>query len=264
MTFPRTVVALQPYMHLRPVDGGFAVDTAPSGHGGVYGALQLLQLVLAAERAEPGMRVLSLHTAFLAGGRSDRPLEIAVERMQRGQSFANATLTMAQGRVPISRTVVLLTSDEPDFLRHQSPAPRRAPADDWPEWDWALWPGVTRRAPGGEKGGLTLRLGLSGLALPPTQARALTAMTTEPLVLMALLGLAAEPWAFRQGSGNVVTHTVTLLEPVETRAGLVASVDASYAGHGRAHGGGRVTDDDGNLLATFQSTGVLRGAGRPA
>jgi acyl-CoA thioesterase-2 len=58
--------------------------------------------------------------------------------------------------------------------------------------------------------------------------------------------------------GNVLTQTVTFLEPVRTDGGLVLDVEPTYAGQGRAHGGGRISDDSGRLLATFSTTGVLR------
>ena len=57
----------------------------------------------------------------------------------------------------------------------------------------------------------------------------------------------------------MLTQSVTLLEPIGATEGVVVSGVPAYAGHGRAHGGGTVTDDDGRLLATFQTTGVLRG-----
>jgi acyl-CoA thioesterase-2 len=122
-----------------------------------------------------------------------------------------------------------------------------------------LWPGPTWRAPTGGSGELALRLGLEEPIPDPTVGRALTAMATEASVMSALIALSEGPWEFRQGSGNVVTHTVSLLEPIGDQAGLIVVAVPTYAGRGRAHGSGRVTDDDGRLLATFSTTGVLRG-----
>jgi acyl-CoA thioesterase-2 len=203
--------------------------------------------------------VLSLHTAFVDGGRSGEPAEIAVEYAQRGRSFSNATLTTTQGPRVISRAVVLMTGDEPDFLRHQSPSARRASTRGWTEVPAGLWPGAAWRAPARDTGESTVRLDVEGLAGDAAVGRALTAMATEAAVMSALIALAEGGWQFRQGSGNVLTQSVTLLEPIGASAGMVVSATPSYAGRGRAHGSGTVTDDDGRLLATFQTTGVLRG-----
>jgi acyl-CoA thioesterase-2 len=262
MTFPRTMAALAPLMDLRPTEHGFVVDTLPSPHGAIYGSLELLQHVLVAERAEPGKRVLSLHTSFISGGRSGEPAEITVEFHQRGRSFANATLTMSQRGALISRATALMSADEPDFLRSQSPAPRRVPGERWTEQETGLWPGPVWAAPPHGTGEVELRLGVRGVVPDAGVGRALTAMATEAPVMSALIATIEGPWQFAQGSSNVLTHTVTLLEPVGTQDAVIVSALPAYAGRGRAHGSGRVTDDDGRLLATFQTTGVLR-APRP-
>ncbi|SEP04917.1 acyl-CoA thioesterase domain-containing protein [Trujillonella endophytica] len=261
--FPRTPAELAPLLDLRPRERGFTVDTLPTDHGAILGAHELLQQVLAAERAAPGKRVLSLHTVFSSGGRSGEPVDIAVETTQSGRSFAGVTLTLTQGPLLISRAVVLLTADEPDTLHHRAPGPRPAPPDDWTEIDWGLWPGRTwQRAPG-ESGEVAQRLATEGLAGDPGVERGLIAMSTEALVMSALITRLEGGFAFRQGSSNVLAQSVTFLEPVDGAEALVVTAVPTYAGRGRAHGTGTVTDDDGRLLATFQTTGVLRGPSRP-
>ncbi|WP_029431363.1 acyl-CoA thioesterase domain-containing protein [Blastococcus sp. URHD0036] len=262
MTLPRTLDELAPLMDLRPTERGFTVATLATEHGAIMGAYQLLQQVLAAERADPDKRVLSLHTAFVHGGRSGEPVDIAVEFGQRGRSFSSATLTTTQDGRLVSRAVVLLTADEPDFLRHQAPAPRPASAQDWTEVA-GLWPGASWRSRAGTPGESVVRLGVEGVVPDGTVGRALTAMATEGAVMSALIEM-SEGWEFRQGSANVLTQSVTLLEPIGSTGGVVVTGAANYAGRGRAHGTGTVTDDDGRLLATFQTTGVLRGPAPPA
>jgi acyl-CoA thioesterase-2 len=263
VTFPRTLAELAPLMELRPTERGFTVATLPTEHGAIMGALELLQQVLAAERTHPGKRVLSLHSVFAAGGRSGDPLDITVETTQNGRSFAGATLTMSQGPLLVSRAVVLLTADEPDSVRHRAAGPGPTAADQWAESEWGLWPGRTwQRHPRGS-GEVAQRLATAGLTGDPGVERALTAMATEALVMSALIGRVEGGFEFRQGSSNVLAQSVTLLEPVGDAAALVVSAVPTYAGRGRAHGAGTVTDDDGRLLATFQTTGVLRGPARP-
>ena len=52
-------------------------------------------------------------------------------RCTSGRAFASTTVTISQGDRLCTRSLVLLTADEPDFIRHADPAPAVAsPGDD--------------------------------------------------------------------------------------------------------------------------------------
>lgn len=260
----RTLTDLAPLMELRPTDTGFRAQTFETGHGAIFGAYLLFQQVLAAERAIPGKRVLSLQTIFANGGRSGEPIDIVVETLQEGRSFASVTLSFQQDGIVVSRALALMTTDEDDFLRHQSSRASTVRWQEWPERDPGLWPGTARQSPNSSLNGLSVRLGLDEPVTDPSVARALVALCSEPEVITSFIRFGGVPDApAGRVPGNVLTQTVTLLEPVRHDAGVVLQVDPTYSGQGRSHGSGLVTDEAGRLLATFSTTGVLR-APRPA
>jgi acyl-CoA thioesterase-2 len=230
----------------------------PTAHGAIFGAHLVFQQVLAAEKATAGKRVLSLQTTFANGGRSGEPVTISIETMQSGRSFATLAITFRQQQVVLTRALALMTADEDDYLRHQIPA---ATTTDWASWPIrysANWPGWIRRSPASSLEQVSLCFGLDESVSDPSVARALLAAGTEYEVMGAMLDFAGVPAApAGKMPANVLTHTVTLLEPIDPRA-LVMTIEPTYTGHGRVNGSGRVVDEQGLLLATFTTTGVLR------
>ncbi|MCW2521765.1 MAG: Acyl-CoA thioesterase, partial [Frankiales bacterium] len=129
----------------------------------------------------------------------------------------------------------------------------------WTQRATGLWPGRTRRDPSSSLDTVTLALELDEPVAEASLARALVALATEPEVMNALLEY-GDVTAAADGRmpANVLTTTVTFLEPADLSGPLILRAAPSYAGRGRAHGGGAVLDANGRLLATYVSTGVLR------
>jgi acyl-CoA thioesterase-2 len=244
--------------NIRQIDGEYEVATTPTPHGGIFGAYQLFQLVLVAELAAPGKRVISVQTVFANGGESGKPARIKVETLQNGRSFAFLTLTYFQGDVVISRNEIMLTVDEDDFLHHRNPG---APPVDLPSWELTqpgMWPGQARhwQGSGAEVASLHYRLDEQPSA---TMTRALLALVTEPAVMASMREFNVMPEASAgRMAGNVLVQTITLLEPADLVAGIVLRSTTRYVGQGRIHGEGNIVDVTGQLLATYSTTGVLR------
>ena len=180
---------------LREVEGGFEADTLPTGFGSILGSHLVFQLVLAAERASAGKRVLSLQTIFANGGRSGDPVTISIDTMQSGRSFASLALTIRQEQVVISRALALMTVDEDDYLRHQVPA---ATVTDWSSWPTrysANWPGSVRRSPASSLDQVTLLFALDEPVTDPAIGRALIAVCSEYELMGSLLDFASVPAA---------------------------------------------------------------------
>jgi acyl-CoA thioesterase II len=255
---------LAPLTDLRETPTGFQAETFETAHGAIFGAYLLLQQVVAAERVAPGKRILSLQTLFANGGRSGEPVDIDVQVMQQGRSFSCVSLAFRQYENVLTRALALLTGDEDDYLRHALPrAPVDADPTEWPSTSTGLWPGQAQRSPASGPDRVGLRLHVDEPVTDPSLGRALVALSTEPEVMSALIALGGGGTGSpTRMPGNVLTQTVTFVEPVDVNAGFVLNVFPSYGGHGRAHGVGEVLDDAGTLLATFSSTGVLR-APRP-
>jgi acyl-CoA thioesterase-2 len=255
-----TLADLAPLTDLRETQAGFQAETFETPHGAIFGAHLLLQQVLAAERVAPGKRTLSLQTIFANGGRSGEPVDIDVQVMQQGRSFSCVSLAFRQFDVVITRALALLTSDEDDYLRHERPRAALDPdPSGWPEGPPGQWPGATQLSPASGPDRVSLRLQLDEPVTDPSLARALVALSTEAQVMRVLLDLGGgSTSAPNRVPANVLTQTLTFVEPIDVNAAFVLNVFPSYAGHGRVHGAGEVLDDAGSLLATFSSTGVLR------
>jgi hypothetical protein len=67
--------------------------------------------------------VASIHTVFARGATLDEPLEIEVDQMATGRTFASAAVTIRQGERLCTRSLVLLSAPDPDLIRHQDAAP---------------------------------------------------------------------------------------------------------------------------------------------
>src|SRR3546814_15124945 len=64
------------------------------------------------------MTVKTLHTVFARGVSFADPIDIHVDRMQAGRSFASSTVTISQGDRLCVRSSVLMSATEPDLIRH--------------------------------------------------------------------------------------------------------------------------------------------------
>ncbi len=243
---------------IREISGVYEVATTSTPHGGIFGAYQLFQLVLVAELAVPGKRVISVQTVFANGGASGQPAQIKIDTLQNGRSFAFLTLTYFQGDIVVSRSEIMLTVDEEDFLHHRNAG---APPIDLPSWEptsAGMWPGQARhwQGSGAEVAGLHYWLDEQPT---PTMTRALLALITEPAVMSSMREFNVMPEASAgRMAGNVLVQTITLLEPADLVSGIVLRSTTKYAGQGRIHGDGNIVDVSGQLLATYSTTGVLR------
>jgi acyl-CoA thioesterase-2 len=235
-----------------------------SHHGGVYGAQQLAQQIVLSERLAAGKATHTVHTVFPNPSRWDAPLDVDVEWLQSGQTFANLTLTFRQGGRAVSRADVLLGAEAPDFVRHEAPVPAgwRGPDGASPVRH-PMFPWETRTAPGPWAFGLDLWQRIPDAPADPTMWRALAAFTTEPLAVH-LAALAHEehgtaPLAPGETAASaVLAETVTFVEEIDVRAWHLVRVSAEHAGHGRVLGRGEVRRADGRLSAVFECVGMLR------
>ena len=255
-----TLNDLAPLRDIRRTNEGFDVNTLVTPHGGIYGAYLMFQQVLIAELSAPGKRVISLQTAFANGGVSGEPCQVSVETLQSGRSFTFLSITFRQGDLIVTRAEVMLTIDEPDFLRHDNPWEPIARGADWMTAPSGIWPGSAVRWPDANPSELAVVYSTNEPDLDESTTRALTALVTEPAVMAALMSFNEVPPAQAgRVAGNVLTQNVVLLRPVDLSRGLLVRSRARYAGAGRVHGEGNLEDESGALIGTYSTTGVLRG-----
>jgi acyl-CoA thioesterase II len=165
---------------------------------------------------------------------------------------------------------VLLSADEPDFVRHADPAPPVPGPDDCTPrvghgldgWDIRVVGDVDVSDPG-LVGPPELDVWTRFVGAPedPALDQALLAFATDGF----LIGTAMRPHAgvgqaqaHRTVSTGVLSHTLTFHEPCPAGEWVLLSHRSSYAGHGRCYGSANVFRADGTLVAAFVQDGMIR------
>lgn len=254
---------------LEPIGPGhYRAENAEAGHGVIFGGQLLAQSVVAGLEGHDGKTVKTVHTVFARSGSPEAPVEIAVEPIHTGRSFASSTVTISQGDRVCARSQVLLSADEPDFIRHADPAPvtlspdGAEPVDGSGAWQIRMAGDVDVDDPAlvGPPD-LDVWTRFDGAPDDRTVDQALLAFATDGF----LIGTAMRPHA---GVGQaqahvtvatgVVSHTLTFHEPFSAGEWLLLSQNSPYAGRGRCYGRADVFRADGTLAASFVQDGMIR------
>jgi acyl-CoA thioesterase II len=252
---------------LEPVgEGRFRAGNARSTHGVVFGGQLLGQALLAAGAGHDAMRVKTLHAVFARGATPDLDVDIEVEPVHAGRTFASASVTLRQGERTCVRAQALLSADEPDCIRHATAAPRLDPPATDPdaaaEWTVEVVGGVDLNDPDAV-GPAELDVWTRFVGAPddPAVGQALLAFATDGF----LIGTAMRPHpgvgqaqAHRTLSTGVISHTITFHEPVDAGAWHLMSHRSPYAGRGRSYGTADVFDRSGGLVASFVQDAMIR------
>ncbi|HEY7070371.1 MAG TPA: acyl-CoA thioesterase domain-containing protein [Acidimicrobiales bacterium] len=247
--------------------------TAGNVEGGpgavIFGGQLMGQAIVAALAGQDGKRVKTLHTIFARSGRPDAPVEIAVERMHSGRAFASSTVTIGQGDRLCARSLVLLSADEPDFIRHADPVPTAAGPDEATpgdersgDWQIRIAGGVDINDP--EAVGppdLDVWTRFAGAPDDPAVDQALLAYATDGFLIATAMRPHAgvgQAQAHRTVSTGVVSHTLTFHEPAPAGDWLLLSHHSPYAGRGRSYGTAHVFRADGALVASYVQDAMIR------
>jgi acyl-CoA thioesterase-2 len=250
--------------------GTFRAPNVTFGHGGpVFGGQLLGQTIVGALSGQEGKAVKTVHTVFARAGSTDSPVAISVEPLHAGRSFASSTVTISQGERVCTRSLVLLSADEPDLIRHaEGPTTTSTPETSTPgehvpgAWEVRIGDGVDVADPDAV-GPAELDVWTRFVGAPddgPTN-QALLAFATDGF----LIGTAMRPHA---GVGQsqahvtlttgVVSHTLTFHEPCRAGDWLLLEHESPYAGRGRAYGRADVFQADGRLVASFVQDSMIR------
>ncbi len=245
------------------------------GPGGVvFGGQILAQSILAALSGQDDKRVKTIHTVFPRAASAAAPIELAVERVHAGRTFATNAVAVCQDGKVCAQSLVLLTAAEPDFIRHADGAPALSEPDTATKvshgddgWDVRIVGDVDVSDPAAV-GPAELDVWSRFPDAPddPVTGQALLASASDGF----LIGTAMRP---HEGVGQaqahvtlstgVVSHTLTFHEPFSAREWLLLAHRSTYAGHGRCHGQASVFRRDGELVASFVQDGMIRPSGQP-
>lgn len=247
----------------------YTASNAYNGHGVVFGGQLLAQSIVAGAIGHEGKSVKTLHTVFARGASPDKGLEIVVEPIHSGRSFASSSVTISQGDRVCVRSTVLLSAEEPDTIRHAIPADDVPGPDDCPpmggsggDWEVRVVGGVDVDDPAlVGPAELDVWNRFSGGDIAPEHDQALVAFATDGF----LIGTAMRP---HEGVGQsqahvtlatgVISHTITFHEPVRAGEWFRLSHTSPYAGHGRSYGRADIFDTSGALVASFVQDAMIR------
>jgi acyl-CoA thioesterase-2 len=239
------------------------------GHGVVFGGQLLGQSIVAALAGQADKAVKTVHAIFARAASPEAPLAISVDRMSDGRTFASRAVTIEQGGKLCTRSLVLLSADEPDFIRHAEAAPCVPGPDGCKpagaatgDWEIRIVGDVDVNDPKAV-GPAELDVWTRFAGAPDDRVldQALLAFATDGF----LIGTAMRPHAgvgqaqaHRTVSTGVISHTLTFHEPAPAGEWLLLSHRSAYAGHGRCWGRANVFRADGALVASFVQDGMIR------
>ena len=265
-----TMDAFLEALRLEPAgDDRYRATNLPAEHGVVFGGQLLGQSIMAGLAGQDGKSVKTIHTVFARGATPDSPLDLTVERMHGGRSVASSTVTISQGEQIVTRSLVLLSADEPDVIRHADEPRSSTSPDDVAgnlrgagAWEIGVVGEVDLNDP--ELVGppeLDVWVRFVGAPDDPATDQALVAYSTDGF----LIGTAMRPHAgvgqaqaHRTLSTGVLSHTLTYHERCPASEWHLLQQWSSYAGHGRSYGRGDIFRADGGLAASFVQDAMIR------
>jgi acyl-CoA thioesterase II len=265
-----TIASLTDSLALESVGtDAYRAPNVTSPHGVVFGGQLLAQSVMAALADTQAMSVKTAHTVFARSAHPDAPVDIVVDRMHAGRTFASSTVTVSQGDRLCTRSLVLLHVDEDDLVRHSATPPRRSDPgaatpsrDDAGAWQVRVVDGVDVNDPDlVAPAELDVWTRFEGAPSDPARNQALLAFATDGFLIgTAMLPHAGvgQSQAHVSLSTGVLSHTLTFHEPAFVGDWLLLAHRSPYAGHGRSYGQADVFTADGRLVASFVQDAMLR------
>ena len=249
------------------------VQPAESAEGRdvVFSGQLLGQLMMASDRHAGGKDIRSVHAVFARAGSYLSPIEVEVESLQAGRTWASDTVTARQNGKLLCRATVLLNVLDDDLMRHGPAAPDvPGPGELSPDPRAQAFPGAeVRPVPGAPMDGeVPLEAAWHrfdrSLGSPAANQAVLSWATCGNLI-----GLAIRPHADTVDYGQahvtlstgVIGHTLHFLERFDVARPLLITQEATKAANGRVHGRGSVFTEDGVLVATFSQDAMAKAAG---
>ena len=99
-------------------DDRYRADSLELHHGVVFGGQLLAQSVMAGLAGQDGKAVKTIHTVFARPANAEAPLDDHRRAHAQRAILASSTVTISQGDTLVTRSLVLLSAEEPDVIRH--------------------------------------------------------------------------------------------------------------------------------------------------
>jgi acyl-CoA thioesterase len=249
----------------------FQPAESAEGRDVVFSGQLLGQMMMASDRHAQGKDIRSVHAVFARAGSYLSPIEVDVESLQAGRTWASDTVTARQNGKLLCRATVLMNVVDEDLMRHGPAMPDVPAFDELPPGPGQAFPGAEMRPVPGEpmQGDVPLELGWHRFGRPLGSAAANQAVLVWA-TCGALIGLAMRPHpdtvdigqAHATVSTGVIAHTVHFLERFDVSRPLLVAQEATKAATGRVYGRGSVFTAEGTLVAAFEQDSMAKDAGQ--
>jgi acyl-CoA thioesterase-2 len=234
--------------------------------GVVFGGQLIAQLIAAGATVDETKRVKSAHAVFARPVMVADPVELRVDILQNGRTFASATTSLWQDNKERARATILLTADEPDMIRHSSPMPEVPSADETSPMganpDVRVVGNIDildSDATGDPRVDVWFRRS-AGVDCVGAIGQGLLAHSSASFLIGAAMrphhgvGQSAAHAAFSTG---IIAHTISFHEPIDLSEWHLLCSRSTYAGRGRTYGVGEIFAA-GQLVASFSQESMVR------
>ena len=265
-------------LKLEPVGPGRYQVPMPAGSqeglNVVFGGQLMAQMIMAAAAGVGETKyVKSMHTIFSRAGSYAEPIQLQVEPFHSGRTWASELVSAWQSDRLLTRSMMLLTIDEPDFIAHQIGGPGEVPRpEDCEPAKGIVFPGAEARAaslPSETADGVPVMCFWTRMPGPVgslAASQAILAWATNGW----LIELSMRPHrdtvrieeAHHSVSTGVIGHTLNFHREFDAGSWILVSHEATFAGKGRIHGRGAAHTENGTLIATFSQDSMLKPGGR--
>jgi acyl-CoA thioesterase II len=238
------------------------------GRDVVFSGQLLAQMIMASDRSAGGAKdVRSVHAVFARAGTYTQPIELQIESLLAGRTWAGDTVTAMQAGRLLSRAIVLLNVLDEDLMRHEPQMPSvPGPAELEVAPGQAFTGGELRPVPGQhEVAGAPVEMAWHRferpLASPAANQAVLIWATCGNIIGLAMrphLGRVRIEDAHAAISTGVIAHTMHFVDRFDISQWLLVRQEATKAAAGRVYGEGRVFTEDGTLVAAFHQDSMAR------
>jgi acyl-CoA thioesterase II len=249
----------------------FQPTESAEGRDVVFSGQLLGQIIMASDAAAGGTKdVRSIHSVFARAGTYTKPIELQVDSMHAGRTWASDTVTATQDGKLLCRAIVLLNTVDPDLMRHDPQMPSGVPKpDDLEPASGQVFPGAELRPVPGDATIDGVPVEMAWHRFP---SRFDSPAVNQAVLVWAtcgnIIGLAMRPHrdtvhiqdAHRTLSTGVIGHTVHFTERFDVSQWLLMVTEADKAATGRVYGSGRIFTPDGVLVATFEQDSMAKAA----
>lgn len=251
-------------------DGTYETPAYDETRRNVIEAGQMMgaQLV-AASRAVPGKRVVSIHTVLSRPAAFDKPLRLRPSFPRLGRNFATATVEAEQGGKSVASSLILLDKGAAAVVEGTAAMPDVAGPDESPDYDYRMSGRYSRFVdnayardpehvgPPEIHSWVRFREQPEELCLRQALLSQYVGHMTIAAAMRPHKGV-TETLAHHTLSTGVLAVTISFHEDPDLTAWMLYTNPAIYAGRGLAQAQGRVFAQGGQMLASYTVQAMIR------